>query len=843
MLRWVWLVNLLAGAAWAEPGTAHRFVDDSQPWHEPAARDVDVQHLDLTVTLDPAGKVAGTAIYKGLVREAATELVLDAVDLTLDEAVWVAPGRAGKADVQKDGGKWRVTLPDGTTGSAFALRLVWHATPKRGLIFVQPDADAPRRPQHVWTQGETEEARHWLPCPDDPDERLSWNVTATAPAVWTVLSNGEFKGRTAAGAQATTRFDFAQEAPIYLLNLAAGPWTEVTHPHPTTPLRTWVLADQAADAARAYGVTPDILDALNSLTGMAYPWGRYGHVIVEDFSFGGMENVTLTTLTDRAVPDARAMLDWQVDGLVAHELAHQWFGDWLTCRTWADVWLNEGFASYFDSLVVEKRLGRERLDEEMDDARGSYLGEAAEYLRPIVTDRYRDADELFDRHTYAKGALVLHMLRRRLGDAAFFRGISAYVRSGPRSVETADFQRAMEGASSQSLRGFFARWVRQPGHPVLEAKLTWEAASSTYKIALEQKQKVTPGQPAFDLWIPLRLELAGQTVTTRYHLSGLTGEYTLRTDGRPLHVEVDPDLSVLADWTWIADADDLAAMAGRGSTAEVRLQAVRALGKQLTSAVAIGALRRAAADDASRRVRAEAARQLGKADKTDAQAALTLAAQRDPEALVRTAATAALGELHEIQTWDLLLRLARSDKSYAVVKAALQALHKLDRARAREVLRDATTWPSQRETLSATALVLLGQSGDPQDGELLRSLAKPGNSKSLREGALPALAAWAVRNEPQKESVRLMLEAMLREPNLRIRQGATGALGVLSDPASRGALLAAADREVFFRTAESMRRTAGDLGKRLSVDERIKRLEEQVEKLQRETRGKPAEKR
>ena len=819
MLKRLFLTHFITLAALAEPLSPTRFLDDSQPWHEPAGRAVDVRHLDLTVKLDPAGKIAATAIYSGVLREAATEVVLDAVGLTLDEATWVDAG--SPANLQKDGDKWRISLPVQTAGTAWKLKLRWRATPKRGLTFVQPDVDAPKRPQHVWSQGETEEARHWLPCPDDPDERLSWTVTATAPAAWTVLSNGKQTARTVSGAEATTTYDFAQEAPIYLLNLAGGPFTDVPHAHPSTALHTWVLGDQAVDAARAYGTTPAILDALNALTGLAYPWGTYGHVIVDEFSFGGMENVSLTTLTNRAVPDTRAELDWSVDGLIAHEMAHQWFGDWLTCRTWADIWLNEGFASYFDALVVEKRFGRTCLDEEMEDARSSYLAEAGSYLRPIVTDRYRDADELFDRHTYAKGALVLHMLRRHMGDAAFFQGIAAYVQAGARSVETADFQRAMEAASGKSLRGFFTRWVRQAGHPVLEAKLSWDATTHTYKIALEQKQKIGHGQPAFDLWVPLRIQTSGTTVVTRYHLDGVRGDYTLHTDARPVHVELDPDLSILADWTLTADVDDVVAMRDLGTTADVRLQAVRALGKVQASAQAVAALRRALADDPARHVRAEAARELAKAEKADVRVALTLAAERDPEAMVRQAATAALGDLHAPETWDLLLGIAHTDKSYGVVKAV--------------------TWASQRDTIAVTALGLLGQAGDPRDGDLLQSLAKPGNDKTLREGALPALAAWAVRNESQKEPVRLLLEPMLREPSLRIRQGAAGALGVLGEPASRAALLAAADREVFFRTAESMRAAAGELGKHLSVEERIKRLEEQVEKLQREPRAKPAD--
>lgn len=822
-----------------EPPSPTRFLDDALPLHEPAQRAVDVQHLDLAVTLDPQGSVVATAVYRGVLRHPTAELVLDAVGLSVDEAVWVQTPEV-KAIYSQNHGKLHFELPQNQ--NPWTLRLKWHTHPRRGLTFVHPDPDAPTRQTHVWSQGETEEARHWLPSPDDPDERLSWNVTVTAPVAWIALSNGEQKSRVVQGPQATTQYDFAQEAPIYLLNLAAGPFVAITHPHPQTPLKTWVLADAVKDAQRAFAVTPDILDKLNALTGMPYPWHSYGHVAVGDFAFGGMENVSLTTITDRAIPDARAELDWQVDGLIAHEMAHQWFGDWLTCRAWADIWLNEGFASYFDLLVTEKRLGRLRFDEDLADTRQAYFNEASEYLRPIVTDRYREPDELFDRHTYQKGALVLHMLRRLLGDTTFFAGIQAYVKSGPRSVETADFQRAMEDVSGQSLRGFFTRWVRQAGHPQLHAKLTWDAGQKTLKIAFEQKQKVTHGQPLFDLQIPLRIQTEQTCAVTKFHLDSHKGDYTLQLPTRPSVVEIDPDLTVLADWTLEADAEDLAAMRDHGSTAEVRWQAVQALGKLPTSQVAVMALQRALAQDPARHVRAAAAEQLGKAERQDAHTPLLTALNRDAESMVRAAAAQALGELHDAAAWPNLLAAAKTDKAYSTVNAASGALHRINRQEAAPVLRDLAQMTSHRETLATHALGLLGQTGDLHDADLLWQAAKPGSPKALREGALVALASWAVRNEPQREKVRLFLESVLHETNMRLRSAAAQALGVLAEPASRGQLLAAADRESFFRTAEMMRRTASELGRKLPLEERLKKLEEQVEKLQRDPKTKtPAE--
>ena len=256
-MRLVFLLALLVSAqAYADPFSPSRFLDDSQPWHEPASRAVDVQHLDLTLSLDPAGLITGHAIYSGVLRAPATELRLDAADFAIDDAAWLANGQRVATKAVKDHGQVRFDLPQTEPPGGWQLELKWHARPKRGLTFVQPDADAPQRPQHVWSQGETEEARYWLPSPDDPDERLSWNVTIVAPAQWQALSNGEQIGRTVADKIATTQFAFKQEAPIYLLNVAAGPFVAIDHPH---------LSDFRCLSARPSSTGPHTKPGLGSI--------------------------------------------------------------------------------------------------------------------------------------------------------------------------------------------------------------------------------------------------------------------------------------------------------------------------------------------------------------------------------------------------------------------------------------------------------------------------------------------------------------------------------------------------------------------------------------------------
>jgi aminopeptidase N len=832
------VLALLSGRlAWAEPPT--RWLDDSVPVQEPASRAVDVQHLDLAVRLDFAKRtVSGTATYRGVVRHKTSTLVLQAVDVDIQQCDWLTGDKASPAAFERDGPDLRFRLPD---QQPFTLRIHFIATPRRGLYFVGPNADAPDRPLHAWTQGETDETRHWLPGPSLPDERLTWTVAVTAPSTLVALSNGKQTGRTVQGPLATTTWQMTQRVPLYLLSLAVGPFVAIRHPHPGFPVQTWALVNQQGDPAQAFQALPAMIDFLAQRLGVPFPWPQYGQVLVGDFHFGGMENASLSTLDARAVPDARTQLDWQADPLAVHELAHQWFGDLVTCRSWADAWLNEGFASWAALLWFEHAQGPDRLYEGLDGARAAYFSEAADYIRPIVTDRYRHPDELFDRHTYSKGAWVLHMLRRRLGDEAFFAGLQAWLQRGPASVETEDLRVVFEHASGQPLRSFFQRWLRQPGHPQVTAQLRYDPQAHVLTLEFAQTQKVAPGQPLFDLPIEIAIRTQASEVPQRhtFRLDKALGTFSLPLPTRPEVVEIDPEAAVLCDWQIHAGPDELAAMRDHGSTAEVRLRAVRDLGRDLTSPRTIEALQRALAQDPARAVRAEAARTLGRADRTQVRKDLLTAAQNDKESRVRSAAIQALGELHDPEAWQALVPLAQ-DQSYDVQKAALRALTTLDRHRARPVLLQALGQKSFRDSVQVTALGLLALLADPADRERLWNATLPGRGEPMREGAAMALGHYAARLEGVREDVRLHLEGMLQDQNLRIRRAVGQGLGVLGDPASRGPLNAAVARELDTRTADILRRQLDGLGRHLPLEERLKRLEEQMERMQREGEKKDA---
>lgn len=824
-----------------------RFLGPNVPWHEPRDRGVDVQDMQLQVTIDPgAATVAGVVELRGKVVRAGAPLILYAADLDIRKAAWLsAQGKETPVSVHVQGDKIQLKTPSAAAGAAFALRIQYTATPKQGMYFVGPDKDEPDRPLHFHTQGEAIEARHWIPCPDDPDERFTWTVSITAPKRMQTLSNGELQSDTTKKRSRTTVWRLDKPHPIYLLSVVGGPLVETVHRKSPVRISTWSFAKHADRVAHNSRYLPKMMDFFNKITGLPYPFSSYGQVFVHEFNSGGMENVTLTTLTHRAMGDARSDLDRTVDGLLAHELAHQWFGDVVTCRTWGDIWLNESFATFYQKLFSQHHYGEDRFAEEMAGARSSaFSTDDKRYLRPIVSDRYKTPDEVFDTNSYPKGAWVLHMLRHKLGADVFDRAIAAYLQQHQfKSVETADLRRVLEAHSQQSLRGFFTRWLRQAGHPKIEVNLRWDEGKKRLHIELKQTQKVTAQMPLYSLPVEIAVRTSTGSKVAQLHtilLDKKRASLSIAAPQRPAVVEVDPKMKLLAAWRFRAGPDVLAAAARFGRHPDVRFRATHALRRGgLRSPSAVKLLLEILAKDPARHVRAKAAKVLGGGVRKDVRAALLKAAKEDAEAVVRRAAAESLGRLYDEASLPSLLALARDDKSPRVRLTSLQAADRIAPEKARKTVVSALKWPSFRDRLQVGALTILAKRGDVADLPAIAAAAAAGQPKSVRAGAAYALAAIAVRQDhkPTRARARQALEAMLQSPTLRIRHAAASALGTLGDPASRGALMAAARREQTARWAERIRHQAKGLGKSASANERLKKIEDTLRELQKRDGG------
>jgi aminopeptidase N len=277
-----------------------------------------------------------------------------------------------------------------------------------------------------------------------------------------------------------------------------------------------------------------------------YPYAQYAQICVGDYIMGGMEHTTATTLADTFLPDATVMPEWEGRSLIAHELAHQWFGDLLTCRDWSHGWLNEGFATYFDALWVEKSRGDSAFRVRREALRRKVMAAPVVAARPVIDTIETELMRLLNANSYQKGGLVLHMLRREIGDSAFFGAVRAYYaahRHG--NALTDDLRAAAERAAGRPLGWFFDQWLRRPGWPELAVK--WSHDASARRVVLQVEQGGRFG--AYRLPLRVRLEAGGVTRDTIVEVPASPAARVvipLEVAARPSRVEVDPGADLLA---------------------------------------------------------------------------------------------------------------------------------------------------------------------------------------------------------------------------------------------------------------------------------------------------------
>jgi aminopeptidase N len=810
------------------PGTPTNFLGD---------RPVRLDHVRLDWDLDLPGKrLSGVATLTVTVRRDRLAAVsFDAVELEIES---VAVGdRAAAFD--NDGETLRVTLPESAPeGTTLDIAVRYACRPRRGLYFIGPDADHPERPSQCWTQGQDDDSRHFWPCLDRPVEKFSTEVICTAAAGIFVLSNGTLLERIdlpAARVRWHYQLDFPQ--PAYLLTLVAGPFAELRARAPRTGVDVYafVAPGREADAHRSFDRTAAMIDFFSERIGVPYPHARYSQITVPEFIFGGMENTTATTLTDLILLDERAALDHDVDGLVSHELAHQWWGDLLTCREWSEAWLNEGFATYFEYVWREQAKGRDEADFELLADTDGYLAESERYQRPVVCRQYEEPIHLFDAHLYEKGGRVLHMLRHELGEATFWRAIGHYARKHARgSVETRDLARAIEEATGRNVDRLLDRWIARPGHPELEGRWTWDDDRRVGTLALTQKQAVTPETPLFELTIGVRFEIEGREHDERLVIREASQAFELPLPSRPTQVIFDPGDVVLKSIKL-----DKSRALWRRQLAAARLGVDRALAARalgdLPDPAGVAALAGALSDDPFWGVRATAARALGKTRRDEARD-LLIEALAVPHPRVRRAVAAALGDFtgDEKAAQALASRLRAGDPSYFVEAEAAAALGRTRAPVALELLPAIALRPSYQDVIASRAIEGLGHTGDERALPLIRAAWRAGATFSTRRAVVAALSNLA-RGTGLAREAREWIQERLRDPDFRVRGEAAAALGRLGLPEAIPSIRSAVAAELDGRARRRMNDAIRAIEDGARPAEEARRLHEEVERLRGET--------
>jgi aminopeptidase N len=616
--------------------------------------------------------------------------------------------------------------------------------PPDGLIWTPESSEwggSGGRPAQLHTQGQPESNRWWFPCHDFPNERLSTSVEVTVPSGYEAVSNGKLAGKVDKDGRTTFVWEQAGDHVNYLVMLAVGKWDVVDVGTLgggafRVPLPVYAPVGRGGDIERSYGRTAEMMKVFEGRFGEPYAWDKYAQVILWNFGAGGMENTSATTLYDTAVLDEKSLRDGDLDGLIAHELAHQWFGDLITCNTWAHIWLNEGWATYSTALWFEARDGfdggpGERQGGYLMQIYGSLRGVAAadqispeasaeERARPgMVSNVYEHPWETFRRtsNPYPKGSSILHMLRMMLGEDVFFRGVREYVRRYKHSMaETVQFRRVLEEVSGRSLEGFFEQWAMRPGTPKVKVDAEWDASAKELAITVEQRQRIDAELPAFRFDLPVAVRVGGNRTDVVIPVDGRRHERRVKLDAEPEMVCVDPMLTVLMDLTVEQPTKRTIMQLQEGPTSVSRLDAAKSLSKNTGNAEAVAALAgcvRNSQEHAA--VRAEAAVSLGKIGRADALFEAVRAGEADSKmgaienARVRLGVVRGLAAANTDEALAALRRVAGSaEESYGVRAAALEALGKSGRAEFVPVVVEALGVESRDDGVRQAALRALG---------------------------------------------------------------------------------------------------------------------------------------
>jgi len=526
--------RLAAGGriAFAEPGVANNYAP---------SRNVRIIEIDVTLALHPEERrFEGTARYHVTPLPGyagCMGLDLGDVEVTSIADASGAPLRWTHHDERLE---IHTDTPDGVV-------VTWTGeSPQRGLYFISPTAYASERGHSVWTQCQDEDAHAFMPCHDHPGSRHAWRITIDAPTGLTQLSNGECIQREEKAGRTRSTWVQREPMPAYLFTIVCAPLEVSKATWRGKTVDYYVPAGTEPFVERAMGETPQMMEHYSSVLGVDYPWYRYDQVVVHDFVFGGMENTGCTTMTAMLLAPDYVYPHWDPSYLTAHELAHQWFGNFVTCQDWSQGWLNESWATYLEAVWCERVGSPEDVVWYRYKTMERYFGDHdGAYRRPIVSYKFREPIDLFDTHLYHKGSCVLWTLRAMLGDDTFWAATTSYLESrAHNTVHTRDFQRAFEDLSGRNLDGFFSQWIHSAGHPELSVSAANEGDTLVVKVAQTQDGDDVPA--VFELTLPLEVVYEdGTTSTVSLPVKERSRGWAIPTTGPVACVRVDPGLSFL----------------------------------------------------------------------------------------------------------------------------------------------------------------------------------------------------------------------------------------------------------------------------------------------------------
>lgn len=666
-----------------------------------------------------------------------------------------------------------------------SVTITYTAAPKSGLHFRTPKWGYRASDTHLFTQGEDMESRHWFPTHDFPNEKFASEITCHVPQGMVAFANGKKLSETK-GSNGLTAFHWKQEKPhtAYLVCLVAGYFKGVEDTYKNLPLGFYAMPSEAAAVANSFAPTKECMAFFEEEIGVPYPWEKYYQVCVSDFMFGGMENTSLTTLTENTLftKDTENLHD--SEGLVAHELAHQWFGDLVTCKDWSHAWLNEGFATYYAHLFDEKKNGRDSfLYQLYDSARGITRRNGNEDTKGLVHRRYDNPMEIFFNGIYPKGAWVLHMLRADLGPDLYRKVIKTYLeRNAFQTVETHHLSSVVEEFSGRSFDQFFDQWLFRPHFPELNVSYAWDENAKLAKLTIRQVQPLTNDILLFNFPLKVRFKNGSEIVDREIRVKEKAEDFYFKLEKAPAIVRLDPEFVLLAKTAFSPPRAMIVAQLKDKSDVIGRLLAIELLKGDSTDEN-IKRLKDVLNDDPFFGVRQEAVAAL-RAIHTPAALDALLASTNQPDARVRIRVADAIGSFYHEKAFAAHNEFLKREKNPDILGESVQALAlSPDKDAAKRLLEFANgnSFHNRVEDRAISALRAR------RDSSVIPALIDLLNKRwddletSVIANAMDTLAQLGRDDEKQRDVVREFLTGRLNEGRQRIQIAAIRGLGALRD--------------------------------------------------------------
>jgi aminopeptidase N len=739
------------------------------------SRTIDVKHLDIDLRFDWDKEQAYGTTTVTLSPFTDTDIIpLDAAMMTINSVTLEGGGPLKYTyDGKKDNDNLEIRLDRVyKTGEDVKVRIDYRTNYVnkadgdtaigsfgRGLRFIKPTEDNPNKPRQIWSQGESEFNRYWFPSYDTPNDFRTTDLRATVARPFYVVSNGKLV-ETKENSDNTRTFHWKMDQPYsnYLTSIVVSETAPVTQDFEGIPVLNFGYVNETKEVAATVKNLPATIKFFSEITGVKYPYPKYSQAFVEDFG-GGMENISSTTQIEEMIHDDRELLDTDSESLQSHELAHQWFGDYVTCRDWGQIWLNESFATYMQAMWTERLKGHEEFL--YTDVRGNQNNTIGTWnsgnRRPIVTKYYANKDAMFDTYAYPGGGSVLHMLRKHLGDKLFFKSLNHYLTSNAHQpVSTEDLRIAIEEATGQSMDWFFDQWLYRMGHPIFEITQTYDAAAGKLSLNVKQTQKIDltndfPQTEFFQSFVDVEIDNRVERVWLKPQAENV---FVFDAATKPKLVNFDYEGTLLKEMKFEKPTDELLYQMANDKDVIGRRWAMSDLEKRATEGMkanVVAALITSAEKDPFWRIRRAAlsvianiyspdpqpgqARPAAKLDANVEAAVIRLT--KDPQSLIRGDAIELLGETQDKKHAPIFIA-ALDDRSYSVIDQAALALGRVKEAKAYDALAKLAATSSWRGRIATAGLNGLAELGDKRGFEIGLKLA---NDKTQLPGVRATAAA------------------------------------------------------------------------------------------------------